>query len=505
MPAHHYMLPAGRRLPGARDHIARMGYFVLHAPRQSGKTTALLALARELVAEGSHVSALVSMEVGAPFHDNIEGLELPVLDDWRQSLAAQLPPELLPPPWPDAPAGRRVGAALSAWASSSSRPLAVFLDEVDALRDDALVAVLRQLRAGFPSRPGGFPASLALVGLRDVRDYVVASGGSGRLGTASPFNIKVESITLRDFTRDEIGELYAQHTGDTGQGFLPEAVDRAWHYSRGQPWLVNALAAQAVDVLVKDRAVAIRAADIDAAKDILVRRQDTHLDSLAERLREPRVRQVIEPMLAGAGLGNLPPDDLRFVADLGLVRASPSGGIEIANPVYAEVIPGVLQATPRASLPQIAPAWLDPGGKLVIERLLESFLAFWRRHGEALQASAPYREVAPQLVMMAFLDRVANGGGSVEREYAIGRGRIDLCLRWGEQHFAFELKTWRDRDPDPLPDGLEQLDAYLAGLGLGEGWLVIFDQRSGLPPIRERTRAEAATLPSGRGATIVWG
>jgi hypothetical protein len=57
-----------------------------------------------------------------------------------------------------------------------------------------LISVLRQLRDGYANRPKAFPHSLALIGLRDVRDYKVASGGSDRLNTSSPFTIKAWSL-----------------------------------------------------------------------------------------------------------------------------------------------------------------------------------------------------------------------------------------------------------------------------------------------------------------------
>jgi hypothetical protein len=175
-----------------------------------------------------------------------------------------------------------------------------------------------------------------------VRDYKVASGGSERLHTASPFNVKVESLTLRPFTAAEVAELYGQHTADTGQIFAPAALRRAFELTQGQPWLVNALARQAVQVVVPDPGQPVDVAEINQAKELLIQRQDTHLDSLAERLREPRVRHVIEPLLAGQVLADVPADDIRFVLDLGLCRADPAGGLMIANPIYREVIPRVL-------------------------------------------------------------------------------------------------------------------------------------------------------------------
>jgi hypothetical protein len=284
--------------------------------------------------------------------------------------------------------------------------------------------------------------------------------------------------------------------------FVPEAVDRAFALTQGQPWLVNALARQLTQVLVRDRAEPIGAANVDEAAEILIRRQDTHLDSLIERLREPRVRAIIEPMLAGETLGEISEDDRRFAVDLGLVRRSEAGGLEVANPIYREVIVRTLAGGAADSLPQIPITWLTPEGRLDKGGLLRSFMDFWAQHGEPLLRTAPYHEVAPHLVLMAFLHRVVNGG-SIEREYAIGRGRMDLCLRYAGETLAIEIKVWRPGRPDPQAAGLAQLDGYLAGLGLDSGWLVIFDHRPGLPPVEERLTSNEETSPAGNRVTVI--
>ncbi|MFM6846204.1 MAG: ATP-binding protein, partial [Dolichospermum sp.] len=103
--------------------------------------------------------------------------------------------------------------------------------------------------------------------------------------------------TMRNFNLAEVGELYQQHTAATGQIFTPEAIETAFDLTQGQPWLVNALAKEIVEKMVKDRNIAITKEHILTAKEILITRQDTHLDSLAERLREPRIKAIIEPML----------------------------------------------------------------------------------------------------------------------------------------------------------------------------------------------------------------
>ena len=381
----------------------------------------------------------------------------------------------------------------------------ILIDEIDILQDETLISVLRQLRSGYPDRPQSFPHALALIGVRDVRDYKVASGGSTRLNTASPFNIKIASLTLGNFTQADVAELYGQHTAATGQVLTPAAIQQAFELTQGQPWLVNALARQMVEVLVPEPQQVIDRVHVNQAKERLIQRQDTHLDSLASILREDRVRAVIAPMLMGQELGDVPDDDRQFLVDLGLVVRSRVRGLTPANPIYREVLPRVLAGGPQDSLPMIQPNWLTSTGALDPGQLLQAFLSFWRQHGQPSLKSAPYHEIAPHPVLMAFLHRVVNGGGTLEREYAIGSDRMDLCLRYGAVTLGLALKVWRDGRPDPIEAGLEQLDRYLAGLGQQPGWSVIFDQRSGLPPIAERTTTERTTTSAERFVVVIRG
>jgi len=342
-PEMHYMLPPERRLPDIRRLIDQELYFVVHAPRQSGKTTCFRSLAQSLTAGGRHAALLTSCEVGRAAGGDVEQGITSVLGALRVAAENHLPEELRPPA-PDSAtdAGVRLLGLLNRWSRQCPRPVVLFLDEMDALSDNLLISVLPQLRTGYADRPRAFPQSLALIGLRDVRDYRSQRSqvrpDVQSLGTSSPFNIKVESLTLPNFTAAEVAELYAQHTAETGQAFTPEAQTLAFELTRGQPWLVNALARQAVEVLLPDRAVPIDADGIEAAKEALILRRDTHLDSLIERLREPRVRRVIEPIVAGENLRpDLLDDDVRFALDLGLVVTTPQG-LTIANPIYREVI-----------------------------------------------------------------------------------------------------------------------------------------------------------------------
>jgi hypothetical protein len=100
---------------------------------------------------------------------------------------------------------------------------------------------------------------------------------------------------------------------------------------------------------------------------------------------------------------------------------------------------------------------------------------------------------------------VINGGGRIEREYAAGSGRLDLLLVYGTDRMAIEVKVWRDKQPDPLIEGLEQIERYLNRLSLAEGYLVLFDQRSTAAEWTERMAVETAHTGSGKPVMVLRG
>jgi hypothetical protein len=528
-PMDHYMIPASARLPEVQQLVARKQYFVVHAPRQSGKTTALRALAAELTASGRHAAVVVSMEAGRAWGDDVGAATRTLLDRARDAAENQLPADLHPPPWPEASEGALFARGLKAWARSCPRPLVLFLDEIDALAGRTLISVLTQLRDGFADRPTNFPASVGLCGLRNLRDchsHEIASrsrgspetasgGGPVRLASPSPFNIMATSLRLGDFTLDEVRDLYGQHTADTGQRLTVTAVEYAYSLTAGQPWLVNALAYEIVDRMKVPVTTEITTDHVDEAAERIIVARETHVDSLLDKLRDPRVRRIVEPILAGAEIRTDPlSDDLAYTVDLGLVRQTASI-VEIANPIYRNVISRVLADGLFVSVVG-APAprsFVLPDGRLDLPTLLTRFAEFWHRTEDVIRADDPYREVTPHVTLLGYLDRAINGSGFVDREYPVGSRAMDVFVRWqysdpdgkpALQREALELKTHRPGDADPTQEGLRQLDSYLLRVGLPTGYLVIFDQRAAERKlVGTQMGFHTATSPSGRTITVV--
>ena len=489
-PAKHYMLQAMARLPQVVSLIGKEQYFVVHAQRQCGKTTAFLSLANEMNAKGDAVAVYCSLEAVQEFPKAEDGI--PKICALIRNAVDGMPAfgDLAGAEWPvdemkpDAVVVSGVGVALSRMAEKvAPKPLVVFFDEVDCLGGPTLITFLRQLRNGKIDTGKGkpFPTSVALIGMRDIRDYKAQiRPETETMGSASPFNVITEAMTLRVFTAEEVAELYAQHTAATGQVFEPEAVRLAVEFSGGQPYLVNALARWCVEKIHGERyGEPITAADMCEAKEGIVRERGTHLDSLMERMKEPRVRRTVEPVLTGEMIRrDLLQDDVRFVLDLGILKER-DGALVPANPMYAEIIGRYLSWGTQQDvrlLVQETP-WVKDGG-LDMQGLLLAFQEFWRENAELDRAPFEYREAYPHIVLQAFLQRVVNGGGQIIREMALGKGALDLGVLFRDGKYAVEVKLKYNYDKNP-EKAYAQVLRYVDHLGQSEGWLVVFDPKLG--------------------------
>ena len=494
-------------------------YFVLHAPRQTGKTSALIAL-RDLLNSGEAGDfrcVNVNVEAAQVVRDDIARGVRAVLSGLAMS-ARRLGDGYPDGVWPEilAKAGPEdaIKELLARWCEANPVPLVLLVDEIDSLVGDTLLSVLRQLRAGYEHRPEGFPQSVVLCGVRDIRDYRIRSSSGEVIAGGSPFNVAAKSLRMGDFTEAETRALMAQHTEETGQRFTPAAQEAVWTQTQGQPWLVNALCAGACfdNEAGHDRSRAIGVDDIHAAREELILSRRTHLDQLAHKLEEERVRRVVEPILSGGGVRH-DGRDIEYVRDLGLI--APDSPPRIANPIYREVVPRELGYVLQDSLDVRTGWYVDGDGRLDMTKLLTAFATFFREHSERWLGRFPdYPEAAPQLILQAYLQRVVNGGGRIEREYGLGRGRTDLLVLWPREagqpsdlweRFVIECKVLRDSDrrslKRTLEEGVVQTLGYMTQCRAEEGHLVVIDRRDGdrrpedggpdgYGPRRERARGD---------------
>ncbi len=373
-PIDHYCLPPLERL-NLEDIlflIEQKKYFVLHAPRQTGKTSCLLALMEYLNRQGRYHCLYFNVEAAQAAREDVaQGMDN-ILRELASRAKIQLkdpfPESLLPQLLKDRAYGTALNQCLTNWAVDQSKPLILLMDEVDSLIGDTLISLLRQLRSGYDKRPQSFPQSIILCGVRDIRDYRIHSDLEKAIITGgSAFNIKAESLRLGDFNREEMLILLNEHTIETSQEFKKAAASLIWEFTQGQPWLVNALAYEVCFRIKKgrDRKNPILPDMIIQARENLIERRETHLDQLVDKLGEERVRSVIEPVLSGKAMMHpAKPDDIEYVKDLGLIHIARNGELTIANPIYKEIIPRELSWNVQTAIAQKVSWYVLPNGKL---------------------------------------------------------------------------------------------------------------------------------------------
>ena len=478
----HYMIDATSRLQGVERLIDMEQYFVIHAARQSGKTTYLKDLAQRLAEGGKYYVLYCTLEGMQEVAESEKGIpeivrkiknllhrsDIPHREEFAINADFENFTDVL-------------NYELSLFCTKLDKPFIILFDEVDCLCEGTLISFLRQLRSGYNDRNTyPFVHSVALVGMRNIRDYKAqVRPDSQSLGSASPFNIVTETMTLKNFTKEEITSLYRQHTDESGQSFEQEAIDLVYEQTQGQPWLVNAVVREVImKILELGYSQPVTAQLVDEAIQTIILRRDTHIDSLLERLKEERVRRVIEPVLSGEVFFNRLSDDYQYAIDLGLIK-SIEGKIQPANPIYGEVIARVLSfdaqekfvlEKPESTLPHYL-----KDGKIDMDYLMQDFQQFWRENSAIWVEKFYYKEAAPHLILMAFLQRIINGGGHIIREMAAGTGRTDLCLVFQAQKYPIELKIWRGEKT--VIEGIEQTIRYMNTFNCNEGWLAVFDRR----------------------------
>jgi len=224
------------------------------------------------------------------------------------------------------------------------------------------------------------------------------------------------------------------------------------------------------------------------AREILIHSRATHLDQLIDKLQEPRVHRIIAPLLANSSENLKFSDrDLEYLSDLGLITRKPF--VAISNDIYKETIPRELTIAKQQSIVNQELSWyMKPDNSIDMTKLLYAFQQFFRTNANSWIEIFDYKEAAPQLLLQAFLQRLINGGGRINREYGLGRKRTDIFVEYptdkelgffGEniQKVIIETKILYGNLETTIQKGLEQTFEYGDIVGAKEQHLIIFNRK----------------------------
>lgn len=342
----HYCLDPLRRIniDELETLINARKYFVLHAPRQTGKTTSLLALRDYLNQQGRYVAVYANVEVGQAYRNQVNEVQKCIVEEIGRRLSMVLKED-----WPrklvtDVIREQQANISyfLNTVCTRLTKPLVLFFDEIDALVGDSLVSVLRSLRSGYDQRPEAFPQSVILCGVRDVCKSRIELSDKCVIMGGSVYNCSATSLRLPDFSKEDISELYSLHTIATGQVFDETCYHMVWEATEGQPGLVNALAHELTCVMTetKDKSVYISPKNVSKAIENIIQDIVTHEGDFVEKLHNDRARRIIQPLLGkpicADAFGQITDEDIRYTEDIGLIKRGKP--LKISNGIYREVV-----------------------------------------------------------------------------------------------------------------------------------------------------------------------
>ncbi|MDR1872094.1 MAG: hypothetical protein LBS60_09305 [Deltaproteobacteria bacterium] len=490
----HYALPPLKRLPEFEDLVNSFDYFTLVAPRNSGKTTTILAAVDQINEYGEHYALRCSLKRLQKIMDKDEAMSR-IVGELEAALALSkvgaLRKVVTHNSWGDLKAkpdfnDYPVRLILNNICRFIYKDLVVFFDDFDCLEERLLLYFFPQLRDGLTKRDRvSFPRFFGFITVRDMGDFTANVRKKSNSWDKFALFICSEYLILANFTLEEVRALYSQHTEATGQVFLEEAVQRAYYWSGGQPRLVNALAREVLQkILRKDYGPPITAALIDEATHNLRKRGDIHFDSLLDCLSEPGVKRIIEPILEirsedlgwsdrDIRYGRSFDEDCYYCQELGLIKEDHLS-YQPANPFYASLISRYLNSGLRKWLPNgLVGQWMN-GESIDMNGLVKAFQRFWAQNSEDYLKGVKYQKAFPHLFLTAFFQKVVNWEAEIIEECDLELDYSYLVVQYAQKSYVLRLEIKSDKTS--LANSLEQIKERMNGLLVKEGWLLEFDR-----------------------------
>ena len=482
-PDEHYYVRRDTVMERVKSMIHEGAYFVVHAPRQMGKTTLLENMLAELETQsGKFIGVCLDFE----FLKNAT-VEL-FYGEMKKEIDRQILKRLANSKSPPMPTVRKSLAQAQVIDLFSFRDyineithllpdyqIAFVIDEFDGCPDEAMKDFLHTLRSFYlaKKRHENFRnLNFILVGVRDFTQLTV--------GTVSPFNI-AQNLYLENFSPEEVRELYKQYTLETGQSFSQEAVESIYKRTCGQPFLVNRFGVILTEEMNVEKQETITASHVQNAMSNILRETNNNFKTILVHAQE--YKDQILRIISGFKFNY--DEDNPLVMNLrsyGLIREQ-DGVCVINNPIYQNKILSAFRPT-RDEMREIWQSTegdtLDfenfySGNVIRMGILIENFKKFMDRIGLKLfRVTKNPQEVVGQFLLASFIDlAITNIGGTTYIEVPTGIGRMDIIAIAHNQKYIIETKLWTGEGN--YQAGLKQLADYMRKESVNEGYYVIFD------------------------------
>ena len=506
-PGQHYMADTSAKFARVLDMVEQGDYFTINRPRQYGKTTTLFGLVEALKKREDYVVFRISFEgVGDAVFES-ETAFAPMffrrlaqyLQHSDKTLAEYLQAASL-----RLDGMETLAAAISDLVAHCNKKVALLIDEVDKSSNNQLfVSFLGMLRDKYLERMDT-PTfhSVILTGVHDVKNLKLRLRPDEERKYNSPWNIAADFDVDMNFHPHEIRPMLEEYARDREVQLDAQAVAaRLFYYTSGHPFLVSKLCKIFDEKLLPEKTErAWTAHDVDVAARQLAGESNTNFDELSKNLdNNEDLYQLTQSIALG---GEQYPFNVNDpVASLGVLYGifANRNGLAIHNRIYQEVIVSKMsfrvQRENQPLLNRYGGVFGLPGNRLDVQKALLKFQELMR--AEHSGKDRDFLEREGRLVFLAFLKPILNGHGYALKEPQISEEkRLDVLITYHEHRYVIELKRWYG--PAAHERGLDQLTGYLDSLGMGEGFLIIFDH-SGTKQWKEET-----SIHAGKQLFAVW-
>jgi hypothetical protein len=366
------------------------------------------------------------------------------------------------------------------------KKIVVFIDEFDGIPIDELenfLTTLRRLYQKYKSVEQKALYSIGLIGIRNITKLIV--------GGVSPFNI-ADQVDLPPFSLKNVRGLYSQYTEESNQPFTEEAVRKIYQETAGQPWLVNRLGTILTVKVKPGTSSPIDEQDVEKAIQILLKERNDHFDNLYEKAK--RYKESFVEIVFDHVEYNPDDQDQTWLEQYGLIK-NIDGHAVVGNNIYkARYVKTFFKET-RAYDDLSLQEYALPGNKLDMKRILLNFGNYISRIGvRAFYSEEKPYEKTGQFLLTAWLYQFVKGEQSDLRyEVLSGLGRMDILLTYKGEKYIIETKVnFQDDVKWTIEEGVRQLSVkYLASEGTDEGYLVVFDAKIPVGAVREPQRVQA--------------
>lgn len=439
----HYCIPPISRIDTKKiwQLILQKKYFLIRGPKQSGKTSYLLALAQAINQKGQLKCLYFNIEslrgIQENMEESIKSVLFEIASRARDTFNDEYLEEMVSGILQKRGSFHALNELLTQWSKRSDRPIVLLIDEIDTLKGNVLTSFLSQIRAGYDKRPTFFPQSIVFCGTHDVIE--------------KQFNIKDTTITISYFKRPEMETMLMTYIQKHDLEIEDGVMQKIWDYSNGQPWIISTIAGELFyEMLPYKNMKKIHVTDITEAIINIIEKKGNHLEFLIDQLRDERVQKCMVPMLMGEGIAeNLREEDVGFIRELGFLKET--NPLEISNCLYKELLPRVLFNPVLYLINLDHTDFTTERGLVDTDKLMKSFQTFFKNHADRLVSLINYGNAGSILIFQALLQKLTEWNMTITRTYAINQNYVVIELHRDypcEQNMLFFIKHFNVKAPE---------------------------------------------------------